>query len=459
MKGLSFKLGGIPVTVDPSFLVIAAMFGIGGGSLALAVTWVPVVFVSVLIHELGHAVAFRIYGQEPRVVLQGMGGLTYGSAGLPFGRDIVVSLAGPLTGMILLGLPAYLLEHAGPTSGTAGLVTREVVFANVVWSVVNLLPVLPLDGGNVAASLLRRFKGPDGQQAARVLSFVIAGVAGLYAYQIGFTFGTLFALFFAVPNFVEWRKHQQEGEQEPLIAGYRALVGNDLGTATRVADEVLATKPGPAVAASAVELKAWAGFCAGGAAAANAALEAMPDGATTNRFLTGSLALDAGRTSEALDDFAEAFSRGQSGPWSIIVAEAVARCGLVGDLADRLVVTPGAGADALAHLQSHLHGAGRFPEAAFTGQRAFDAGPDHPSYVAYDVACSWARAAEPDHALDWLERSADAGLVEPTLLEKDADLTSIRSTPRFEAVLARMRAAKDDRPPLPPPPPLAPPEL
>lgn len=450
-SGIRFHLFGIPVTIDPSFFVIAALLGFGGGTLSFVVTWVVVVFVSVLLHELGHAVAFRIYGQHPRVTLQGMGGLTSGSAPLPFGPDIVVSLAGPLTGLLLLGVPALWLRSGGSVSETRDLVLRATVFVNIAWSGVNLLPVLPLDGGQVAASVLQRFKGVTGLQLARVLSMVVAGAAGLYALRLNYLFGALFAGFFVIQNYSDWRKAQVALRQQPLVAGYQALLGNDLAGATSEADRVLAARPAPEVAAGAVELKAWARLCSDGGRAASAELEALPPAATANPFLTGSLALDAGRTSEALDRFTEGFRLSRSGPWSLIVAEAVARHGLVGELADRLAATPGAGAEALVALQSHLHAAGRYPEAALVGQRAFDSGPPRSAAVAYDVACSWARAGKPGEALDWLERAADEGLSDAALLDGDADLEPLRPTARYQAVRSRMSAASDGGAPPPPP--------
>ncbi|MFN2608650.1 MAG: site-2 protease family protein [Acidimicrobiales bacterium] len=450
--GVSFSLFGIPVRIDPSFFLIAALLGLGGGTATFVATWVTVVFVSVLLHELGHAVAFRVYGQQPRILLQGMGGLTSGSGPLAPGRDIAVSLAGPLTGLVLLGLPAWWLQHSAGPASTWDTVLRAVVFVNVAWSGVNLLPVLPLDGGRVSASLLRRLRGADGERAAYVVSIAVAAAAGVYAYSLGYTFGALFALFFVAQNYSSLKQDRARTRQAPLVAGYQALVRNDLGTAVAEADRVLAGQPPPDVAASAVELKAWAGFCSGGAAAASSALAAMPAGVTTNGFLTGALALDAGRTTEGLDQVADAFRRSQWGPWSVIVAEAVARLGLVGELADRLQQAPGTGVEALASFQAHLHAAGRFPESAFVGQRAFDAGPERPAHVAYDVACSWARAGKPDDALGWLERAADAGLADPALLDADADLAPLRSTARYLAVRSRMVAAANQPPPPPAPP-------
>ncbi|MDQ6798155.1 MAG: hypothetical protein M3011_09090, partial [Actinomycetota bacterium] len=203
--GLRFRILGIPVHVDASFFVIAVLLGLGGGTVVFIVSWVVVVFGSVLLHELGHAVAFRIYGQKPRITLQGMGGLTSGSGPLTGSSDIVVSLAGPLTGLILLGVPAFLLQNPSGTSATWDLVLRELVFVNVAWSGVNLLPVLPLDGGQVAASVLRRFKGPDGQLLAHKVSIAVAAFAALLAYELNYVFGSLFAVFFIAQNYSSLR--------------------------------------------------------------------------------------------------------------------------------------------------------------------------------------------------------------------------------------------------------------
>ncbi|MGI9023763.1 MAG: TPR end-of-group domain-containing protein [Acidimicrobiales bacterium] len=444
-SGLKFRIFGIPVHVDNSFWVIAALLGFTGGTVDIIVSWVVVVFVSVLLHELGHAVAFRIYGQKPRVELLAMGGLTSGSAPLTGSRDVVVSLAGPLTGLLLLGVPALLLPDQGGNS-ILEIVRRELLFVNIAWSVVNLLPVLPLDGGQVAASVLRRFRGEQGQLLAYKVSIVTAGAAAVFAYQQRYVFGALFAVFFIAQNYGSLRQERLARQRRPLVAGYQALIGNDLDGAVSAADDVLAASsaPVPEVAASAVELKAWARLCAGDVAAASATLDDMPRGVAANGFLTGSLALEAGHTSEALDAYAEAFGRTQSGPWSVIVAETVARAGLVGELGDRLLVTPAAGVEALVHLQSHLHAAGRFPAAAMVGQRAFEAHPEDPGHVAYDVACNWARAGKPDDALDWLERAADAGLSDPALADDDPDLAPIRPTARYHAIVGRMGKTRDD---------------
>jgi Zn-dependent protease len=370
-NGPAFRVFGIPVRVDPTFFLIAGILGFGVGDLTFLVTWVIVVFVSVLVHELGHAVAFRAYGQQPQILLQGMGGLTWATGRLTGGRDIVVSLAGPLTALVLLGLPALWLDHSMQgLSSTWELVLRMLFFVNVIWSGVNLLPVLPLDGGQVAASVLRRVMGDAGQRAAYVVSIVVAGAAALLAFSMGYVFGAMFAVFFVATNWSGLRRREETiPGQAPLVEGYRALAAGDPDRALAVADRVLTWARDPDVVASAVELRAWARYRSAGSAEAAATLGAMPPDATTNRFLVGCIAIDQGRREEALDAFAEAFALGHVGPWSGIVADAVARAGVVEALCDRLLDTPGAGPEALSQLQSDLHAAGREWEAAIVGAR------------------------------------------------------------------------------------------
>ncbi len=171
---------------------------------------------------------------------------------------------------------------------------------------------------------------------------------------------------------------------------------------------------------------------------AAAALDDIPEGHTPNGFLTGVLSLHRGEVDEAMDAFAVAFAEERFGPWSPLVAEAVASRGLVGRLVERLVATPGAGTAALVRLQSHLHDAGRYREAASVGRRAFDDGTDEAARVAYNVACSLACAGEEEAALEWLERAAAAGFADRATLDNDPDLEPLRRSSRYQAVRERL---------------------
>ncbi|HET7720064.1 MAG TPA: hypothetical protein VFK43_08870 [Acidimicrobiales bacterium] len=189
-----------PVRVELWFVLIAVLFGLRRDYLPAAYIfeWMAVLFVAILVHELGHAMAFRRFGQEPRVVLTGMGGLTYGSA--PFRdrrQDIIVSLAGPIGEFIVLGLPFYLLHNAVDfDSRFLSVLVYDMYFVAFIWSLVNLAPVLPLDGGHVTQALF-------GRPAARRIS-VVAGLAvSIYLFQAGYDFGPFFFLILAGLSGVE----------------------------------------------------------------------------------------------------------------------------------------------------------------------------------------------------------------------------------------------------------------
>src|SRR5580693_1161868 len=104
---LSFRLGSIPVRVHGSFLLVVVFLGLQGGDPSGIVMWAVVVFLGVLLHELGHALVGRSFGLTPRIDLIGFGGLTSWSAEsarkLERVKRVAISLAGPFTG-IAIGL-------------------------------------------------------------------------------------------------------------------------------------------------------------------------------------------------------------------------------------------------------------------------------------------------------------------------------------------------------------------
>ena len=438
-SGLAFRISGIPVRIDPTFLLIAVLLGFGVRSGALLVSWVLIVTGSVLLHEMGHAFAFRRYGQRPEILLQGMGGLT-SATGAPLspGRDVVVSLAGPLTGLVLLGLPALLLARSSEgLSANSETILADMVFVNIAWSVLNLLPVLPLDGGRVSAALFKLFTGGGGQKQAHLLSAVVAGAGALYAASAGYFFGAMFGGFFAFYNISQLSAARNVALQQGLIEGWQALRQGDAAAAEAAAQRALADRPSAEVMAQSMELLAWARLTAGDRAGAEAALARYPHGAAPDPFLLAALEIDAGRSEEALDRLVAAYRQNRPGVAAVAVAHAVARAGLDGALVDRLLAPEGPGADAVAQLAVHLHEAGSYEQAASAGLRAFESGAEGRGRVAYNLACSHARVGHTDAALDWLERAADTGFADLDLLDGDPDLDGLRSDNRFGLLRAR----------------------
>ena len=177
-----------------------------------------VAFVGVLLHELGHALVGRSFGLVPEIDLKGFGGLTSWSAGsaraLGPAKRIAISLAGPFTGIVIgVGARAFIRARAGvppfgffdhPTPWTP--LTWAIFFVNAGWGILNLLPILPLDGGNVLFQSLNWLTKGHGEKPARIISSVVAAGAGLYALLLGQIFGAVFAGLFAVQNLMALRQ-------------------------------------------------------------------------------------------------------------------------------------------------------------------------------------------------------------------------------------------------------------
>jgi Zn-dependent protease len=204
------RIGGVPVRVDWSFWLLAVLLGYQAREGWLLVAWVAIVLVSILLHELGHAFTMRAFQQRPHIVLYALGGVTYGDAA-PRSRSesILISVAGPLSALLLLGLPAYFLKDGAWASETYDryVIIHDIAWVNILWSILNLMPVLPLDGGNVAAVLF-------GERPARVISIVVAAAGAVYFLQNDNQFGGLFAAMFAVMNFAALSRERQAARQQ-----------------------------------------------------------------------------------------------------------------------------------------------------------------------------------------------------------------------------------------------------
>jgi Zn-dependent protease len=211
MKPLfQFHVGSIPVQVHPWFLLTAAMLGAGDSTqLVPLVVWVAVVFVGVLLHELGHALAGKAFGLDPEIDLLAFGGLTSwrggGKRGIGTAQRVAISVAGPFTG-IAIGGATWLYQRSLQNSGdipSAGLwlLLTDIWFVNFFWGAVNLLPILPLDGGNVLFAVAQKVTRGNGERPARTISLVVAAIIALYSLSRGMVFNAVFAGLFALQNF------------------------------------------------------------------------------------------------------------------------------------------------------------------------------------------------------------------------------------------------------------------
>ena len=236
-----FRLLGVPVRIHPFFWVISAVMGFQAyqNDIPAVLLWMGCVFVSILVHEFGHALTSKAFYCSPSVVLWGMGGLCYSQAEQQTPRQrLAVLFAGPGAGFLLFAIVVLLfwiflgvtpIEQAqliafefglsqAPGDGVVKLVNsfaghRELrlfvfnvywflVQINLFWGLVNLLPVWPLDGGQVSQILLTFYDRSRGQRWGHIVSLLVAGAVALVSYALTQKlFLPLFFGYFALVNY------------------------------------------------------------------------------------------------------------------------------------------------------------------------------------------------------------------------------------------------------------------
>jgi stage IV sporulation protein FB len=211
---LHFRVFGVPVRVHPFFwLVTLLIVARPGVQAAEAIIFVFVSFVSILIHELGHAAAIIYYGWRPWITLWGLGGLasyergyadtfeSYSGDSVRTSTQIIISLAGPVAGFVFaalivglifatgngvnffFGLPQgidWRFEGLSDAPQNLLFLLDNLLFVNIFWGLINLLPIYPLDGGQIARELFTMGENPRrGMELSLQVSMVTAGVVAV----------------------------------------------------------------------------------------------------------------------------------------------------------------------------------------------------------------------------------------------------------------------------------------
>jgi Zn-dependent protease len=455
-----FRLGPIPVEVHASHLLIAAAFGFFGLSgenpatwpgralastdplvhleavAAVVLLWVAIVFVSVLVHELGHALVSLAFHYQPSIQLVGLGGLTKPNAPgpIPWQRDVLLTLAGPLLGA---GFGLFCFACFSATDShfeVARYALSRAARANFVWAFLNLLPIQPLDGGRISAAVLTRLFGKAGLAAAQVLAI------GVCAATVFFLWPNPFSLLFALFGFQAvrvlsalWRGEagplQQSGELQEMEALYRA---GELKAAKTRAEAVVASDPLPPLRSRAHHLLGWIALKEGEGRRALDHFSQVQGTRVEKHALAAAFSL-VGDDARALPLWQQAYEGSRDSTILHEWAGALLRAGQL-EQASRLPGVDLGKAYACAERVAFLRG--NFTRAAELGLAALDR---HPSAEgAYDVACALARAGELDRAVLVLERARNLGFSDAAYASTDSDLAALHGHPGFERWLAAL---------------------
>jgi Zn-dependent protease len=247
---LSFRLFGFPVRITPWFWLVALLFswqaGNDNGPRPVAAA-VLALLLSILIHELGHAVAFRYFGISAHVVLYHFGGLAipYAGSNRPWGRQqrnrferIIISVAGPAAqvaaavalsvglllggkvvplggfmGHWLLRLCVWLNLPLDPVIGSDMLFVflASFLYVSVYWALVNLLPIYPLDGGQIARELFLIWDQSEAIRHSLILSVAASGVTAIWGFSNGDNYLGVFFGMLAYGSFTALQAHLGHG--------------------------------------------------------------------------------------------------------------------------------------------------------------------------------------------------------------------------------------------------------
>ena len=189
---LSWRMFGTPIRVHPMFWLFSAMVGWNKlqAGVEYLLLWIACTFLSILVHEFGHVFAGRLFGRKSHIILYSFGGLAVGSNDLPRRwQRIVVCLAGPAAGFLLFGVVTlvafFALPHLDPREFQRWRLLIAVLdmlwLMNLIWSILNLIPIWPLDGGQVSREVLGGLFPGRGLQLSLGISFVLAALLAIHS--------------------------------------------------------------------------------------------------------------------------------------------------------------------------------------------------------------------------------------------------------------------------------------
>lgn len=466
---MTFRLFGVNVEIQAFFWVNAVLIGWSmarnNGPVEILLG-VLIVFVSVLAHEFGHALAIMRHKVEPEISLHGMGGTTRWRVVLPLRRidQILISLAGPFMNFLIAGLiyAAYRLAPGAlmrlPSVALHALGAASSI--NLFWGVLNLLPVLPLDGGHVLEQAL----GPKRIRITLGISFLAGAgltVLGLawHQYWIALIFGMG-----AFSSYQRFREESADGGESAMPPARRkapdssegiapelmallqsarhAVAEEQTARAMTLAQQVLGGDGGtipvsPRAVLQALEIITWAHLLDGRLDQAADTLAQIRKMGEPDAALAGAVALARKDLRDARRVLEAARARGDDrkevvGPLIQVLIEQgeIARAAAVAfDIVDSLSDDDARRMAQIAFESRSFDWSARLYEAIFDRHKR----PDD----AYDAARAHAQDDRPDRALDMLRKAVETGFSDRARAWSDAALEGLRRGQDLEALLPR----------------------
>lgn len=320
-----FRLLGFDVHIRPGFVVFALLIiFLYGDEFGLWLAGALTVFT--IVHELGHAVAARRAGAKADVSLNFMVGYTSYRPTRPMSRleQIGISFAGPavhiatsVAVLLAMGVSPFDLDAVDQSDAALA-----IWWAGPVIGTINLIPVLPLDGGNIALEVVDSVAPTHSRRVMLWFSIAATVAFGVWGFLSGFAGVSIFIAFLLLAQFQMLNATRPQAQ--PRSAWEAAAAALDAGKPQR-AQRMLVNSlshPQPTPTNPNVRLTSEQ---------ANGLLDLLPDplphGDPSNEFVLANLLVATGRFDDAAHYAAGSFQRNPNTLSAVVVARSAAALG------------------------------------------------------------------------------------------------------------------------------------
>lgn len=245
---MNFRFLNIPVQIHPSFWIFLLFFtNIYRNFSIESIILGGVLIFSLLVHEYGHALTAAHFGASPIITLEAFGGnAQYNSSGISPKQRFFITLNGPLFECLLIVLPYFLLESGNIENYYVRYTLYVTMRLNILWVILNLLPIAPLDGGHLLRYLLEKKLGQKGTRVSHMIGLACAVVAAPYLFFQDFFFFGFLLVIFGFQNFQQLQGFKiASGENNSFgnyVKGIEAINNNDHESAKALLKRLLRSK-------------------------------------------------------------------------------------------------------------------------------------------------------------------------------------------------------------------------